>query len=85
MARPFQSSRLDPATLKAANAAARRAATLTRRIARARDRSAERLAELEAERAEAWAEATGLGMSRTEAAAIADVHHSAVDRALNGG
>lgn len=78
MARPNSLDRLDPPERRTALSAARRAATLTRRLAAQR----ERLAELEAERTAAWREATAAGMSNTEAARYAGLHHSAVDRAL---
>ena len=85
MGRPIASSRLDPATKLAAHRAASRAARITGTIDRTEQRMRDRLADLEARRAEAWREATDLGMSRTEAAGVAGLHHSAVDRALNGG
>lgn len=78
MARPNSLDRLDPETRREALHAARRAAALTRRIGTARDR----VAALETERADAWRAATSAGMSATEAAKVAGLHHSAVDRAL---
>ena len=82
MARPNASSRLDPQTRRQAQAAAARAARIHQRIVKRRERHDEAMASLEAQRAAAWQEATNLGMSRTEAAKAAGLHHSAVDRAL---
>jgi len=83
MARPNASSRLDPPTRRRAQAAAAKAARIHARIQRRKERHDEAVARLEAERAAAWQEATELGMSRTEVAKAAGLHHSAVDRALN--
>lgn len=82
MARPNSLDRLDPAERKLALAAARRAARITARIQKRQERHAAALAALDRQRIDAWEEATGLGMSRTEAARVAGLHHSAVDRAL---
>lgn len=82
MARPNSLDRLDPAEAKLALTAARRAARITDRIQKRQARHAAALAELEQQRIDAWAEAVALGMSKTEAAKVAGLHHSAVDRAL---
>jgi hypothetical protein len=82
MARPNSLDRLDPETRRDALKAARRASALTNRIRTARERHDARIAALEAQRADAWREATDAGMSATEAAKVAGLHHSAVDRAL---
>lgn len=82
MARPNSLDRLDPETRRTALSAARRAARITDRMQKRNERHAAALAALEAQRIDAWSEATGLGMSRTEAAKVAGLHHSAVDRAL---
>ena len=83
MARPNSLDQLSPEKRRTTLTAARRAATLTRRIAAVRERHEARVATLESERAERWREATGAGMSATEAAKVAGLHHSAVDRALS--
>lgn len=82
MARPNSLDRLDPAERKLALSAARKAARITERIRLRNERHAAALAALEQQRIEAWSEATALGMSKTEAAKVAGLHHSAVDRAL---
>lgn len=82
MARPNSLDRLDPPARRTALAAARRAARITERIQKRKERHDEAVAVLEAERAAAWREATAAGMSATEAAKVAGLHHSAVDRAL---
>jgi hypothetical protein len=80
MPRRPSSENLDEETRRTARAHARRAAALDRRARKA----AERVAEIDEERDAEWIAATELGMSRTEVAIVAGVHHSTVDRALNG-
>lgn len=83
MARPNASTKLEPAARREAHKAAQRAATVHRRIQERQRRHDEAVAKMAAQRDAAWREATDLGMSRTEAASIAGLHHSAVDRALS--